>query len=106
MCLASACIPAAAWQPSSLAINALSRRPPTLALDTLRRRPSPRACPPTRARHPNTVPAAAAAAAADCDPYDPSSIEFCSPDVQEAGSLRRTLKLTTYFTLWCVTLGK
>ena len=35
-----------------------------------------------------------------CDPYDPKSAEFCSPEVPaEASSLRRTLKLGVLFFL-------
>jgi solute carrier family 35 protein E1 len=38
----------------------------------------------------------------DCDPYDPESSEFCTTDEPINGSLKRTIKLTTLFTLWYV----
>lgn len=38
----------------------------------------------------------------DCDPFDPEGSEFCTVDEPTEGSLKRTLKLFTLFTLWYV----
>lgn len=38
----------------------------------------------------------------DCDPLDPEGSEYCTVDEPIEGSLKRTLKLFTLFTLWYV----
>jgi solute carrier family 35 protein E1 len=37
-----------------------------------------------------------------CDPYDPESSEFCTVDEPIDGSLKRTIRLGTLFTLWYI----
>ena len=92
MCLAGV---AAAWHAPSARLPSPLRAPSSRATTAAAARATPDAAPAEIG-----LDEAIAALPRDCDPFDPSSIEFCSPGAAAPGSARRSARLAAYFALW------